>query len=144
MSRCSGTSTSRPTLTNCGSVTGATTTDSLAGSALGEMKSHVDAGIVVDTLRISVVHYDDTTQAKLNGFAQALADTQITTQQKLTAEQQKLANDLLAAASSSDPGVMYQNCLSLVKDLAAKGQLQNLPPTFNCGGAAGPVIIGQR
>lgn len=81
----------------------------------------------------------------LNGFAQALADTQIATQQKLTAEQQKLANDFLAAASSNDPGVKYQNCLNLVKDLAAKGQLQNLPPTFNCGGPdSTPVIVGQR
>lgn len=119
-------------------------TDDLAASALGEMKSHVDAGIVVDTLRISVVHYDDTTQQKLNGFAQALADTQIATQQKLTAEQQKQANDLLAAASSNDAGVKYQNCLNLLKDLAAKGQLQNLPPTFNCGSDPTPVIVGQR
>ncbi len=108
------------------------------------MKSHVDSGIVVDTLRISLVHFDDTTQGKLNGFAQALADTQIATQQKLTAEQQKQANDLLAAASSNDPGVKYQNCLNLLKDLAAKGQLQNLPPTFNCGDATAPVIIGQH
>ncbi len=119
-------------------------TDDLAASALGEMKGHVDAGIVVDTLRISVVHYDDTTQQKLNGFAQALADTQIATQQKLTAEQQKQANDLLAAASSNDAGVKYQNCLNLLKDLAAKGQLQNLPPTFNCGSDSTPVIVGQR
>jgi regulator of protease activity HflC (stomatin/prohibitin superfamily) len=119
-------------------------TDDLAGRALSEIKAHVDAGIVVDTLRISVVHYDDTTQQKLNGFAQALADTQIATQQKLTAEQQKQANDLLAAASSNDAGVKYQNCLNLLKDLAAKGQLQNLPPTFNCGVSDTPVIVGQR
>lgn len=120
-------------------------TDDLAAKALAEMKAHVDAGIVIDTLRISVVHYDDTTQQKLNGYAQALADTQIATQQKKTAEQQKAANDLLAAASSNDPGVKYQNCLNLVKDLAAKGQLQNLPPTFNCGdGSGSPVIVGQK
>jgi regulator of protease activity HflC (stomatin/prohibitin superfamily) len=119
-------------------------TDDLANKALGEMKAHVDAGIVIDTLRISVVHFDDTTQQKLNGYAQALADTQIATQQKKTAEQQKAANDLLAAASSNDPGVKYQNCLNLLKDLAAKGQLQNLPPTFNCGDSATPVIVGQR
>lgn len=118
-------------------------TDDLANGALAEMKAHVDAGIVIDTLRISVVHFDDTTQQKLNGYAQALADTQIATQQKKTAEQQKAANDLLAAASSNDPGVKYQNCLNLLKDLAAKGQLQNLPPTFNCGDGSTPVIVGK-
>lgn len=119
-------------------------TDDLATRALKEIRDNVDAGIVIDTVRISLVHFDQTTQDKLNGFAQALADTQIATQQKKTAEQQKLANDLLAAASSNDPGVKYQNCLNLVKDLAAKGQLQNLPPTFNCGSDSAPVIVGQK
>lgn len=119
-------------------------TDDLATRALAEMRSHVDTGIVIDTMRISLVHFDETTQGKLNGYAQALADTQIATQQKLTATQQKLANDLLAAASSNDPGVKYQNCLNLLKDLAAKGQLQNLPPTFNCGGSTTPVIVGSK
>lgn len=119
-------------------------TDDLAAKALTEMRAHVDTGIVVDTVRIPLVHFDPVTQDKLNGYAQALADTQIAMQQKLTATQQKLANDLLAAASSKDPGVMYQNCLNLVKDLAAKGQLQNLPPTFSCSlGGSVPVIVGK-
>lgn len=120
-------------------------TSVLATDALNQMRLGVDSGIVIDKLLISIVHFDETTQAKLNGFAQALADTQIATQQKLTAQQQKEANDYLAAASSSDPGVMYQNCLNLVKDLAAKGQLQYLPPTFTCGASNGtPVIVGQK
>lgn len=119
-------------------------TDDLAARALAEMKSHVDPGIIIDTMRISLVHFDETTQGKLNGYAQALADTQIATQQKLTAEQQKLANNLLAASSSNDPGVKYQNCLNLLKDLAAKNQLQNLPQTFNCASEATPVIVGQK
>jgi regulator of protease activity HflC (stomatin/prohibitin superfamily) len=119
-------------------------TDDLATKALSEIRAHVDDGIVIDTVRISLVHFDQTTQDKLNGFAQALADTQIATQQKKTAEQQKQANDLLAAASSNDPGVKYQNCLNLVKDLAARNQLQNLPQTFNCGSDTPPVILGQK
>lgn len=118
-------------------------TDDLAGRALTEVKGHVDAGIVVDTIRISIVHFDEVTQNKLNGYAQALADTQIATQQKLTAEQQKAANDILANASSNDAGVKYQNCINLVKDLAAKGQLQNLPATFNCSDGSTPVIVGK-
>jgi regulator of protease activity HflC (stomatin/prohibitin superfamily) len=120
-------------------------TGDLAARALDMLRASVDKGIVVDTLLISVVHYDDVTQQKLNGYAQALADTQIATQQKKTAEQQKQANDLLAAASSNDAGVKYQNCLNLIKDLAAKGQLQNLPATFTCGdGSQTPVIVGQK
>jgi regulator of protease activity HflC (stomatin/prohibitin superfamily) len=121
-----------------------TKTDDLAAAALKDMRIHVDKGIVVDTLLIAVTHFDDTTQGKLNAFAQALADTQVATQTKLTNEQIKAANDLLASASSNDPGVKYQNCLTLIKDLASKGQLQNLPPTFNCGDSSTPVIVGQK
>lgn len=129
-------------LSNTGGVQ--VSTGDLASQALALMKTSVDQGIVIDTMLISVVHYDDVTQQKLNGYAQALADTQIATQQKLTAEQQKLANDQLAVGSSNDAGVKYQNCLNLLKDLAAKGQLQNLPPTFNCGDSTTPVIVGQK
>jgi len=82
-----------------------TTTLDLANKALGILKQNVEAGIQVDVLTIPLVHYDAVTQGKLNGFAQALADTQIATQQKLTAEQQKLANEKLAVSSSNDPGV---------------------------------------
>jgi regulator of protease activity HflC (stomatin/prohibitin superfamily) len=121
--------------------------DELAKQALDQMRQFVDPGIVVSSLLIPTggIHYDDVTQQKLNAFAQALADTQIAIQNKLTAEQQKLANDLLAAASSNDPGVKFQNCLNLIKDLAAKNQLQNLPQTFNCSeGSATPVILNAR
>lgn len=120
-----------------------TKTDDLAAAALKEMKAHVDKGIIVDTLLIAVTHFDDTTQGKLNAFAQALADTQVATQKKLTNEQIKAANDLLVSASSNDPGVKYQNCITLVKDLAAMGQLQNLPTTFNCNENGTPVIVSK-
>lgn len=130
-------------LTDAGTPT--ISTGDLAAQALAQMKASVDAGIDVDTLLISVVHFDDVTQQKLNAYAQAIADTQIATQAKKTAEQQHEANDLLAAKSSSDAGVEYQNCLNLVKDLAAKNQLASLPATFNCNqGASTPVIVGGK
>jgi regulator of protease activity HflC (stomatin/prohibitin superfamily) len=120
------------------------TAEQLNTEVLNGLRGFLPGGVHVDTVFISVVHYDATTQQKLNGYAQALADTQIATQQKLTAQQQKLANDQLAVSSSNDPGVMYQNCLNLLKDLAAKGQLVGLPPTFNCGGGNTPVIVGGK
>lgn len=122
-----------------------TTTLDLAQKALEILKANVDQGIQVEVLTIPLVHYDAVTQGKLNGYAQALADTQIATQQKLTAEQQRLANDILSkATSTNDKGVQYQNCLNLIKDLAAKSQLTGLPPTFNCGNAPVSVIVGQK
>jgi regulator of protease activity HflC (stomatin/prohibitin superfamily) len=118
----------------------------LAAQALTQMKQTVDSGIQVDNLLISPggVHYDEVTQQKLNAYAQALADTQIATQQKLTAEQQKAANDILANNSSNDPGVKYQNCINLIKDLAAKGQLQNLQMGGLMCSGAGDLIVSAK
>jgi hypothetical protein len=65
-------------------------------------------------------------------------------QKKKTAEQTKLANDILAGSSAAkDPGVQYQNCLDMIRELANKGQLEHLPPTFNCGSSSTPAIVGR-
>jgi regulator of protease activity HflC (stomatin/prohibitin superfamily) len=121
-------------------------TDDLAAQVLGKVRNTVDPGIVIDTVLISIVHFDDTTQGKLNAFAQALADTQVAMQTEQTNKAIKLANDALASTSSADPGVQYQNCLNLVRYLASVNQLQNLPQTFNCSQGAGgtPVIVGSK
>jgi regulator of protease activity HflC (stomatin/prohibitin superfamily) len=116
-------------------------TADLAKKALDDLKSSVDKGIVVDALLISVVHFDATTQDKLNAFAQSLADTRVAEQNKKTAEQQRAANDLLVASSSDNEGVKYQNCLNVIKDLAAKNQLVNLPAAFTCGPGGSPVLV---
>jgi hypothetical protein len=119
---------------------------SFSGQALARMRQVVDSGINVDSLTLGLTHYDTVTQEKLNAFAQALADTRIATQQKLTSEQQKLANKNLVDASSNDPGVKYQNCLNFLRELAAKNQLQNLQyGGFACSsGSTNQVIVGQR
>jgi hypothetical protein len=116
--------------------------DQLATQARTQMQQSLGTGIKVDSLLL-FVHYDTTTQNKLNNYAQALADTRIATQQTLTAEQVALANKALATqASVTNPGVQYQNCLSLVRDLATKDQLKDLPPTFNCGDPRTSIIVG--
>lgn len=123
----------------------AKTTDDLASEALRKAQSaigqSVGSGIHLDTLLI-FVHYDPVTQSKLNSYAQALADTRIATQQRQTADQQALANKALAQqAAVRDPGVQYQNCLNLIKELATKDQLGKLPATFNCGDPRSQVIV---
>lgn len=116
-------------------------TDDLAKQALRQTQSSVGTGIHVDNLLLRV-NYDPTTQGKLNDYAKALAETRIAMQNRQTAEQKALANKALAAqASVRDPGVQYQNCLNLIADLAARGQLAQLPPTFNCGDPRSQVIV---
>jgi regulator of protease activity HflC (stomatin/prohibitin superfamily) len=120
--------------------------DDLAAKAKADLQKSVGSGIQIGTLTIPIVHYDGDTENRLKAYQQSLADTRIAEQRRKTAEQTKAANDILAgSAASSNPGVQYQNCLDLIRDLAAKGQLDKLPPTFSCGGAGQtPVIVGGR
>lgn len=102
------------------------------------LQRDIGTGINIDSVTIPIVHFDNATEDRLRAFQQAKADTRIAEQQKLTADQQALANQNLAkgAAALNDPGVAYQNCLNLVDRLAKENQLQNLPPTFNCNGSS--------
>lgn len=113
--------------------------DDLAGKASTALATAVGSGIKVSNLTIPLVHFDNTTQDKLNAFAQALADTRIAEQRKQTALAQKAANDALASgANSNNPGVLYQNCLDMVERLAKEGK--GLPAAFNCGAPPATVV----
>lgn len=120
--------------------------DDLAASTKNLFTGYVGPGINVRTVTVSLVHYDQATEDRLRAYQQALADTRIATQRKATAQQVADANSILAGnAASKDPGVQYQNCLNLIADLAQKGLLKDLPPTFNCGSASTtPVIVGKQ
>lgn len=113
--------------------------DDLAGKASTALATAVGSGIKISNLTIPLVHFDNTTQDKLNAYAQALADTRIAEQRKQTALAQKAANDALASgANSNNPGVLYQNCLDMVERLAKEGK--GLPPAFNCGAPPATVV----
>lgn len=109
------------------------------------LRPNLDKGVILDKVAVQFIHYDGPTQEKLNAYAQEKANTQLAAQRVLTAEQQRLANEKLATSNASNnPGVLYQNCLNLIQELATKGQLGQLPQTFNCGGSSAPVIVGQK
>lgn len=118
--------------------TGETTVkpDDLATKAREVLQAAVGAGILVRSLTIPIVHYDQTTQDKLNAYAQALADTRIAQQREATAEAQKRANEALAG--SSDPSVLYQNCLDMTERLAKEGK--GLPAAWSCGAPPQAVV----
>lgn len=115
-----------------------------SANVLGDLKSSVPGGVDITEFLISHVHFDRATQDKINQLAQAKADTQIALQKELTAGAIAAGNAKLATAASNDSGVMFQNCLNLVKELAASGQLANLPVnSLQCvsGGSGTPVIV---
>lgn len=119
--------------------------DALAAKAKAALQEAVGTGIEIGNLTIPIVHFDQATEDRLRQYQQALADTRIAEQRKATAQAQADANTILSAsASTKDVGVQYQNCLDLIRDLANKGQLNNLPATFNCGGSSSGVIVGAK
>lgn len=82
----------------------ATPTASIEAKAREQLELAVGDGIQITGVTINLVNYDQTTQDKLNSYAQAIADTRIAVQRKATADAQRQANDALAgSAASKDP-----------------------------------------
>ncbi len=83
------------------------------------------------------VRYDDKTEAKLRQYSDAVADTRIKAQDVKTAEQEALASK--QRSTQAAPG-----CEALIRDLAAKDQLKNLPAGWQCPGVTGPSVVSSR
>lgn len=112
-------------------------TSTLEKSVVDEMARIMPKGIRIHTLFIPKVIYPDTVQHQLNQYIAAVNDTKIAQQQKLTAEQRRLANEELTKGGAVlSPGVLYQNCLDLVERLMKDGKA--LPAAFSCG--APPMV----
>lgn len=115
----------------------------LAAEAQGLLQaalhSVVRDGVHIRSVIFTVVHFDPTTQDKLNAYAQALADTRIAKQREQTAQATRAANDALAASNASaNPAVLYQNCLDLTERLVKEGK--TLPPAWSCGAPPTTVV----
>ncbi len=107
----------------------------IAARAKADLQAAIGTGVKIHNLLIPLVHYDAETESRLRTYQQALADTRIAEQQKLTNEKTRLANEeLVKSRAGQDEGVQFQNCLNLIRELAGKNMLGQLPPTFSCPG----------
>lgn len=98
---------------------------------------YADRGLTLISVQVTQVKYDDRTEGKLREYADAVANTRIKAQDVKTAEQEALASK--ARATQAAPG-----CEALIRDLAAKDQLKNLPAGWQCPGTSSPpVIVGK-
>ena len=98
---------------------------------------YADRGLTLVAVQVTQVKYDDRTEGKLREYADAVANTRIKAQDVKTAEQEALASK--ARATQAAPG-----CEALIRDLAAKDQLKNLPGGWQCPGTnSPPVIVGK-
>jgi hypothetical protein len=107
----------------------------LAVKVLDEMKTAVPVGLIVSNPKILPPKYSAEIEKQIGNMINATTATRIAEQQKKTAELIKQANDLLASGNLS-PGVLYQNCLTMVEKMGA-----NLPPAFSCGAPGANVVI---
>jgi hypothetical protein len=107
----------------------------LAAKVLAEMKSAVPVGLIVSNPKILPPKYSKAIEDQIGLMINATTDTRIADQKKKTAQLIADANTLLAAGNLT-PGVLYQNCLNLLRDMGA-----NLPPAMSCGTPGANVVI---
>lgn len=109
-------------------------------AATNKLKEELSGdGISLQGLLIRNVEFDKNTQDGLNDVQKSIINTTKAEQEQVTNEARRIANEKLGS-TKVDP-------CNLLVDLAAKGQLKELPVNaISCGGngSTAPVIIGQK
>jgi regulator of protease activity HflC (stomatin/prohibitin superfamily) len=100
-------------------------------------KRYSDRGIVLVSVEVTRVDFDKATKDKLDAYNAEIANTRIASQKVETAKQDALASQ--ARATKSAPG-----CEALIRDLAEKDQLKNLPAGWQCPGTTGPAVVSSN
>jgi regulator of protease activity HflC (stomatin/prohibitin superfamily) len=106
-----------------------------------ELQAHVPAGIIIRRLAIPLPIYPPAVQEALNKMQQELANTQIALQQKLTAEAQKAAIEILASAKMT-PEAFLQYCLVVTERLAQ--QHIKISEAWTCTSGGLPITVAAK
>ena len=103
---------------------------------LGEGTAQVEVLSVTTPL----IRLDSTTQDKIDAYQQEVANTRIAEQKQATAEAEAEANNAISASISKDPNVLAYKCLNIMDQLAKSEQ--GVPVGMYCfpGGNA-PVVV---
>lgn len=108
--------------------------DAASGPKLGDLSDQVTkllqqkigAQIEIQNVIISIVHFDQQTQDKINAYQAQIANTRIAEESQKTAAAQAEANRILADSVSRDPNVLVSRCLDLINSG------KQLPVGFQC------------
>jgi regulator of protease activity HflC (stomatin/prohibitin superfamily) len=111
----------------------------LAQQVQADLTTAVDNRVHILTVLIPLIHHDDATQAKLQQYQAAIADTRIAQQKELTALAQAKANEELKQSVTNDPNVLVAQCLNFMED-ALKANYP-LPAGFSCWGSVNSVVV---
>jgi regulator of protease activity HflC (stomatin/prohibitin superfamily) len=114
----------------------------LAGQVTSTMNREIGDTISVQSVIIPVLHFDPSTQDRINSLQAQVAQTRIAQQAQKTATAQAAANKALAASVSNSPNVLVSKCLDILQESVNKGQ--SLPAAFSCfpgtGGSASVAV----
>lgn len=108
----------------------------LSKQALERMRTAVGDRLIVSQLSVTVLNYDDATQAKINALQGQVAQTRIAEQSVKTAKQQAAANKKLAESVNQNPNVLVSKCLDMIES----GKVQ-LPAGFSCWPGSGSAVV---
>ncbi|MFC9995772.1 SPFH domain-containing protein [Nocardia sp. NPDC127526] len=100
--------------------------DQLSVVVTDKLKAKIGSQIDVQGVILSLVHFDQVTQDKINAFQAQIASTRIAEESQRTAAAQAQANRVLSDSVSRDPNVLVAKCLELVSSGKA------LPAGFQC------------
>lgn len=101
------------------------------------LQAAMPAGVYIDHLQIPLVVYPPVVQEALNAYQKELANTQVALQQKITAQAQKDALDILSQVKMS-PEAFLQQCLIMTERLAQQGK--QISQTWSCVANTGGVV----
>lgn len=119
---------------------GVPTLAELGDQAKARLQELLGDRLAVDSVVISLVKYDDGTQAKIDAYQAEVAATRIAEQRQQTAQADAVANRKLAESVSKDPNVLVSKCLDTLTDMVKAGQ--QVPAGFSCWpGGGGAVVI---
>lgn len=125
-----------------GTVQVGTSFDRMGASALGRLRTELaPQGVQAVSLTIASIVYDGKTQSNLDGLSTAIAQTQIATQNKATAQQQADANALLNAKPATGQ-TLTQLCIQASQKVLEEGH--QLPTGWNCFGPSGVPVTATK
>jgi len=118
---------------------GVPTLAELGDQAKARLQELLGDRLAVDSVVISLVKYDDGTQAKIDAYQAEVAATRIAEQRQQTAQADAVANRKLAESVSKDPNVLVSKCLDTLADMQKAGQ--QVPAGFSCWPGGGSAIV---
>ncbi|RYZ31447.1 MAG: SPFH domain-containing protein [Propionibacteriaceae bacterium] len=119
--------------------------DQVADAVKARLVTRIGDRIVIESVIIPKVDYDEATQQRINQLQQEIGNTRIAQQREQTAEADARANAKIAASVSKDPNVLVSKCLDQQREMIEKGQAIPVGG-LGCWPSSGqtPVIVQQR